>query len=176
MKELYSFKSNLKFTFECDRNSMNFFDLNVKLNNGELTTSVYIKPTDRQQYLHYGSCHVDHIKRPVVYSQNLRTSCLCSFKDDFADHSEKMETWFSKRGYPDKIIKNETKTVNFGESRSKTKSATGVPLVVTYYPRLKALSKIIHENLNLLYINEEVKDTFTPRPMVSFRTSRKLEL
>ena len=48
MKELYSFKSNLKFTFECDRNSMNFFDLNVKLNNGELTTSVYIKPTDRQ--------------------------------------------------------------------------------------------------------------------------------
>ena len=84
-----------------------------------------------------------------------------------------MKTWFSKRGYPDKIIKNEIKTVNFGESRSKTKSTTGVPLVVTYYPRLKALSKIIHENLSLLYINEEVKDTFTPRPMVSFRTSRK---
>ena len=38
---------------------------------------------------------------------------------------------------------------NFGKSRSKTKSATGVPFVVTYHPRLKALSKIIHENLNL---------------------------
>ena len=66
------------------------------------------------------------------------------------------------------------KKVNFGKSRSKTKSATGVSFVVTYHPRLKALSKIIDENLNLLYINDKVKYTFTPRPMVSFRTSRKL--
>ena len=43
-----------------------------------------------------------------------------------------------------------------------------------YHPRLKALSKIIHENRNLLYMNDEVKDTFTPGLMVSFRTSQKL--
>ena len=85
-----------------------------------------------------------------------------------------MKTWFSKRGYPDKIIENEMKKVNFRESRSKTKSAIGVPFVVTYHPRLKTLGKIIHENLNLLYMNDEVKGTFTPGPMVSFRTSRKL--
>ena len=75
---------------------------------------------------------------------------------------------------PDKIIENEMKKVNFGESRSKTKSATGVPFVVTHHPRLKALGKIIHGNLNLLYLNVKVKDTFTLRPIVSFRTSRKL--
>ena len=46
MKDFNSFKSNLNFTFEYDRNSINFLDLNVKLNNGELTTIVYIKPTD----------------------------------------------------------------------------------------------------------------------------------
>ena len=40
-----------------------------------------------------------------------------SFKEDLTDHSEKMKTWFSKRGYPDKIIENEMKKVNFGESR-----------------------------------------------------------
>ena len=123
MKELNNFKSNLKFTCECDNNSINFLDLNVKLNNGELTTSVYIKPTDRHQYFHYKSSHPDHIKRSIVYSQTLRASRLCSFKEDFVDHSEKMKTWFSKRGYPDKIIENEMKKVNFGESRSKTKSA-----------------------------------------------------
>ena len=66
------------------------------------------------------------------------------------------------------------KNVNFGESRSKIKSATWVPFVFTYYPRLKALSKIIHKNLNLLYMNDKVKGTFTSRPMVSFRTSWKL--
>ena len=63
-----------------------------------------------------------------------------------------MKTWISKRGYPDKVYHT----------------------VVMYQPRLKALSKIIHENRNLLYMNDEVKDTFTPRLMVSFRTSQKL--
>ena len=121
---------------------MNFLDLNVKLNNGELTTSVYIKPTDCHQYLHYRS---SRIKWPIVYSQTLQASCLCSFKD-FADHSGKMKTWFSKRGYPGKIIENEMKKVNFGESRSKI---TEVPFVATYHPRLKGLSKIVCENLNL---------------------------
>ena len=85
-----------------------------------------------------------------------------------------MKTLFLKRGYPDKVIENEMKKVNFGESRSKTKYATGVPFVVTYHPRLKAFGKIIHENLNLLYMNDEIKDTFTPALTVSFRTSRKL--
>ena len=96
MKDFNNFKSNLKFTFECDRNSINFFDLNLKLNKGELTTSVYIKPTDPHQYLHYKSSHPDHIKRSTVYSQTLRASRLCSFKEDFVDHSEKMKTWFLK--------------------------------------------------------------------------------
>ena len=68
MKDFNNFKSKLKFTFECDRNSINFLDLNMNRNNGELTTSVYIKPTDRNQHLHYRSSHLDHIKRSIVYS------------------------------------------------------------------------------------------------------------
>ena len=84
-------------------------------------------------------------------------SRLCSFKQDFVDYSEKMKTWFSKQGYPDKIVEIEMKKVNFDESRSKTKSATRVPFVVTYHPRLKISGKIIHENLNLLYMNDKVK-------------------
>ena len=79
----------------------------MRLNNGELITSVYREPTDCHQYLHYWSFHPDHIKRSVVYSQPLRASRLCSFKEDFVDHSEKTKTWFSKRGCPDKIIENE---------------------------------------------------------------------
>ena len=46
--------------------------------------------------------------------------------------------------------------------------------VVTHHTRLKAFGKIIHDNLNLLYMNDEVKDTFTPGTMASFRTFGKL--
>ena len=48
------------------------------------------------------------------------------------------------------------------------------PFFVTYHLRLKALGKVIHENLNLLYMNDEVKDNFTLEPMVSFRTAENL--
>ena len=84
-----------------------------------------------------------------------------------------METWFSKRGYPDKIIENKMKKVNFDESRSKTKSTIGASFVFTYHGRLKTLGKTIHQNLNLLYMNDKVKDTFRPGLMVSFRAAQK---
>ena len=50
-KDLNNFKSNLKF----------IFDLNVKLNNNELTTSAYIKPTYRHQCLYYKGHHIRNI-------------------------------------------------------------------------------------------------------------------
>ena len=89
-KDLNNFTSTLKFIFEGDRNTINFLDLNVKLNNDELTTSVSIKPTYRHQYLYYMSSHPEHIEQSIVYSQTLRASRLCSFKEDFVDHSEKI--------------------------------------------------------------------------------------
>lgn len=65
-----------------------------------------------------------------------------------------------------------------GETTSKTKAATGVPFVVTYRPNFKVLGKFIHENLNFIYIYiyiyDDAKDTFTPGPVVSFRTARIL--
>ena len=98
---------NLILSLLLNRNFSNFLDLNVKLNIDELTTSVYIKPTDRHQYLSQRSSHLDHIKRSIVYSQTLRASRLISsFNKDFVDHSEKMQIWFSKRGYPDNIVEN----------------------------------------------------------------------
>ena len=69
MKDFNNFKS--KFTSECDRNSIKFLEPNVKLNNGVFTTSVYIKPADRYQYLNYRSSHLDYIKRSIVYRQTL---------------------------------------------------------------------------------------------------------
>ena len=74
-KDLNNFKSNLKFIFESHRNSVNFLDLIVKLNNNELTTSAYIKPTYRRQCLYYKGHHIRNIlNSQFFYSQTLRAS------------------------------------------------------------------------------------------------------
>ena len=85
-----------------------------------------------------------------------------------------MKSRFLKRGYPEWIIDYGMETVNFRENKKKSgiNKRKGVPFVVTYHPKLKNLSKIIKDNLYLLYMNDEVKKTFTPSPMISFRSSR----
>ena len=57
---------------------ISFLDLNVKLSQGQLETDLFIKPTDRHQYLHYSSSHPEHTKRSIVFSQGLRVSRTCS--------------------------------------------------------------------------------------------------
>ena len=76
LKDSNNFKSTLEFTFECNGISINCLDLNVKLNSNELATSVYIKPMDCQQYLHYMSFHPCHIKQPIACSGALRAGTV----------------------------------------------------------------------------------------------------
>ena len=62
MMEFNNFNPNIKFTYEFSEASINFLDLNVKLSDGKLQTSLYVKPTDRHQYLHFRSSHPKHTK------------------------------------------------------------------------------------------------------------------
>ena len=45
---------------------------------------------------------------------------------------------------------------------------------VTIQPELKVLQNMINRHLYLLYMNDEVKRVFTPKPMVSFRSFCKI--
>ena len=86
-----------------------------------------------------------------------------------------MKSWFLKREYPEKLIENEMRKVRFcKEGIKKAKGVKGIPFVVTYHPQLKNLGRIINQNIYLLNMNEETKKVFSPRPMVSFRSPRKI--
>ena len=93
-----------------------------------------------------------------------------------------MKSWFFKRTYPNDIrtypndvIEKEMKKAKFSKISSTRKDNTkGVPMVVTYHLGLKNINQIINGNLHLLYMDEEVKKVFTPKPMVSFLSARKL--
>ena len=61
-----------------------------------------------------------------------------------------------------------------GYTRRNKREKKGVPFVITYHPSLKNIGRIINQNLSILYMNEEVKSVFTPAPMISFRSARKV--
>ena len=45
MKELSSFHDHIKFTFESNKENINFLDVNINLSNSQLMTNLYINPT-----------------------------------------------------------------------------------------------------------------------------------
>ena len=87
-----------------------------------------------------------------------------------------MKSWFLKREYPERLISAEMDKVEFSniERKSNSKTQKGIPLVVTHHPLFKSLSSIVNNNIYLLHMDQEVKRTFTPQPMVSYRSARKL--
>ena len=162
---LKNYHPNIKFAYETNKEHTLFLDLNVKLSGNKLSTDLCIKSTDRNQYLHYTSSHPDHTKKSVVYSQALtKTELNLLRKKNFHKHICEIKSWFSQRGYPQKLIKTETSKVKFSGQRvfHRTKVEKGVPLVVTHHPLFKSTGKIIYGNSHPSYMNEELKHVFTP--------------
>ena len=121
----------------------------IKIKEGRIITDLYCKPMDGHQYLHYDSCHADHIKRKIIFGQTLRLKRICSEKNDHNVHVEDLKIWFRKRGYPDNLIMEQVESalrVTLSDGNN-SKKVNDVSLVVTYNPAFKNLSQVIRKNL-----------------------------
>ena len=176
LHSLNEFHTDIRFKYESSKEIIAFLDLKVSAKNSKIITDLYVKSTDRHQYLHYLLAHPNHTKRSVVFSQTLRISRLCYCEENFIKHKAKMKSWFLKREHPEKLISAEMDKVKFSnmERKSNCKTQKGIPSVVTYHPLLKSLSSIVNNNIYLLLMDQELKTTFTPHPMVSYRSACKL--
>ena len=173
--ELNKFHSNLSCTYETSKERVNFLDLNASLRNGAISTSLYVKPRDGHQYLHFESYHPEHIKNSIQYSQALWLSRICSSEKDFKGHVDRMKEWFLARYYPENVVNEQINEIVFGKSQPGRKnSENNVLFVVTYHPKVKKLGKLIKDLLPFLYSDEEVQNVFSPPPMVSYRSARKI--
>ena len=153
LEDLNKFHHNLRFTYEKSREKINFLDVVIKIKDGKITTNLFCKPTDGHQYLHCDSCHAEHTKRSIAFSQTLQLKRTCSEKNDLDSNAENLKEWFRERGYPEQLIKSQvTRAFQSASNNSanNSKQETSIPLVTTYYPRLKGLSSLIKRNLQYL--------------------------
>ena len=96
LKDLNNFTPNLSFTDQASKNCIPFLDLKVKLVDGKLETDLYMKSTDRHQYLHYLSSYLERTKHFIVYSQTLRVNRRCSLETHFNYHKLKVRNGLLK--------------------------------------------------------------------------------
>ena len=194
---LNNMHATIKFTFEIAEDTVNpvyfedlkavkllpgkaihFLDLKIWIENKEIQSDLYCKPTDCHQYLAFKSCHPYHVKKSIVYSQALRIKRICSSVDKFEEHMLSLKIWFSNRGYPRVLIDEQiTKARSFvqctlDQPRSKAEPTV---LVATYHPALNGLNNIIRKYFYLIQIDSEMKELFLRPPMVSFRNPKTIK-
>ena len=68
LRSINEFHTDIKFTYELRNESIAFLNLKVSTKNSKIITDLYVKFTDRHQYLHYVSAHANHAKRSAVSS------------------------------------------------------------------------------------------------------------
>ena len=69
--------------------------------------SFKLKPVDSHQYLHYNSCHAQHIKKSIIYSQTLRLRRIYPGIKDIKSHVKNLKGWFLRRGYSQRIVEEQ---------------------------------------------------------------------
>lgn len=62
----------IKFMWDCSAEHINYLDVQVINNDRRFETDLYVKPTDKHQYLFHTSCHPRMCKNIIQYAQALR--------------------------------------------------------------------------------------------------------
>ena len=88
----------IRFTGSCGKHT-EFLDTTISVSNNQLTTDMYIKPTDSMQYIHRRSFHPEHMFRSLPYSQYRRAVILCSDPVQRVQHIKRMTEKILKSGY-----------------------------------------------------------------------------
>lgn len=145
-----AFHDSIKFTFEASTTSVNFLDVTITKTENEISTDLYIKPTDTRQFLHYDSCHPIEHRLPIAYSQALRIRRICSDEKRAKFHIQELRHALIRRGYPrgrvqkqiDKaLVKDRSELLRRRTTETEEKKV--VKFVAPFHPSIYTTLKMI---------------------------------
>ena len=104
LNELNNFHPTIKFTEEHSDYGLPFLDTFTYIEDGQLKTRVYHKPTDNKQYLHYSSCHPLQQKNAIPYGLLVRARRICTEEANFIAEAKTIIGKLRARKYPESIL------------------------------------------------------------------------
>lgn len=101
------------FTLKSNPNKTHFLDTIVyRSKNNTLAVKPYTKPTDRNNYLHFGSFHKHQLKTNIPYGQFLRLKCNSTLDQDYQLHAKRLIHSFQARGYSSGVVREAVRRAN----------------------------------------------------------------
>ena len=177
---LNNIHSTIKFTSSHSSTNIPFLDVNVSLtNDGNISTDLYTKPTDKHQHLLYSSCHPLHTKKAIPFSLALRLRRICSTDATFHTRTAQLATYLLKRGYNRNFVNKQIRRAadiprQLTLQTKDINKPKRIPFITTFNPSLPHISHIIKKHFNLLLSSNRCKSVFQYPPVVAFRRSPNL--
>jgi len=138
---------NIQYELNYSQTELTFLDTIVKIDsNSRLYTINYIKPTNKQMYLHVRSNHPPHTLKSLPYSQAIRLRRNTTKDEDLQIQINKLNKTFEARGYKLKnieksIIKISNKTQRALLTSRKNPGNVRIPLIIPFQPAFVGLDK-----------------------------------
>lgn len=186
-QELLSFISDfndahpsISFSHTYSTSTLSFLDVSISIVNDKLSTALYRKPTDRQQYLHFDSSHVKHCKTSIPYSQALRFKRICSEQSEFQKNCRTLKDALVKQKYPPQLIDDAIKRADMHNRRTllcAAKNSTPSPqtnLVLTHSASVPRVSNVLRKHHNILMQSERLRNIFTEPPKAVYRKAKTI--
>ena len=179
---LNSKHDTIKFTTECATDKINFLDTWVHIkDDGSLYTSLFTKPTDTHDYLHYSSSHPGHMKKGGPRSQLLRIRRICTLDEDFKISGQNLIKHYTRRGYPNTLIQQAFNEIvqlsqkDLLKVKPKSESEEHRLFFITdYNPRNPDIRQFIENNWHLLHLNDIGRKVFPNPPTCGHRRTENL--
>lgn len=95
---------NLNFTSMIHKQTIEFLDVVVRVQDDKLESRLFRKATAGNSLLHAKSCHPKNLIHSIPYGEHLRAKRNCSSEQVFQHGMLNMRGRFLERGYPSKVI------------------------------------------------------------------------
>jgi hypothetical protein len=158
---------------------MSFLDTTTTVKEGNMTTDLYSKPTDKHQYLSPSSCHSKHCFTSIPFNQAIRVKRICSTVETIKQRLGDLRHHLKKRGYNDKVIESGFSKAseinrNYLLEYKENKMNKRVPLVLAYYPSLKKMSGIVRHHWKEIEKSKTLAKLFPEQPVIAFRLPKSI--
>ena len=176
----------MKFTGEYSPEQAHFLDTTIyKGTNFQskqtLDIKTYIKPTNKQAYVHGSSFHPESITKSITLGETYRFLRTNSDETNFNQQTQKLETALIDRGYKKDTVKTLIRQIHFKDRHKilyKKKEKTNLPdtpfLSLTYNTHIPRVREKLTQIWEDVKIDPLLNQLFPVTPRIALKKNRSL--
>ena len=167
--------SSVSFTWHYSTEKSTFLDIDITHKNDSFTTSIHVKPTNKQIYLHHNSCHPPHTFKAIPRSLSIRAHRICNSFEKKEEYLSNTKRKLEERGYPSKLLDQRIiPPTAIWNPQPKTEPTHNLYLTTNFFFGIQKMNGILRELFPILSSNSQLQKIFPHLPTISYRKNQTI--